>query len=146
MSRAKNTQQSVPTLWISLSFTVLLILIAASFQKYYFLTPSTTNSTLAFFQTAYTASWFVLVAVPPLVLLLVPFRGLAVKIWLIAASAIFPLAVIGDHAALFAAFGDAYTDYLLTYPVLLVSHVIIPVAYILLFALRGPARETAATD
>ena len=143
MSRAKNTQQSVPTLWISLSFTVLLILIAASFQKYYFLAPSPTDPVLAFFQTLYTTGWFILVAVPPLVLLLVPFRGLAVKIWLIAASAIFPIAVIGDHAALYAAFGDAYTDYLLTYPVLLVSHVIIPVAYILLFLFRGSNREAS---
>jgi hypothetical protein len=62
---------------------------------------------------------------------------------LIAASAIFPIAVIGDHAALYAAFGDAYTDYLLTYPVLLVSHVIIPVAYILLFLFRGSNREAS---
>jgi protein-S-isoprenylcysteine O-methyltransferase Ste14 len=146
LSRAKNTQQSVPTLWISLSFTVLLVLIATSFQKYYFLAPSETNSTLAFFQILYTAGWFILVAVPPLVLLLVPYRGLAIKIWLIAASAIFPIAVIGDHATLYATFGDAYTDYLITYPVLLVSHVLIPAAYILLFSLRGPARETAATD
>ena len=143
MSRAKNTQHSVPTLWISLSFTVLLILIAASFQKYYFLAPSPTDPVLAFFQTLYTTGWFILVAVPPLVLLLVPFRGLAVKIWLIAASAIFPIAVIGDHAALYAAFGDAYTDYLLTYPVLLVSHVIVPVAYILLFLFRGSNREAS---
>ena len=143
MSRAKNTQQSVPTLWISLSFTVLLILIAASFQKYYFLAPSSTNSVLAFFQTLYTTGWFILVAVPPLVLLLVPFKGLAVKVWLIVASAIFPVAVIGDHAALYAAFGDAYTDYLLTYPVLLVSHVIVTAAYIVLFSLRGSSREVS---
>jgi hypothetical protein len=71
----------------------------------------------------------------------VPFKGLAVKIWLIVASAIFPLAVIGDHAALYAAFGDAYTDYLLTYPVLLLSHVIVPAAYIVMFSLRGSSRE-----
>lgn len=143
MSRAKTTQQSVPVLWISLSFTGLLILIAASFQKYYFLAPSSTNSVLAFFQTLYTTGWFILVAVPPLVLLLVPFKGLAVKIWLIVASAIFPLAVIGDHAALYAAFGDAYTDYVVTYPVLLVSHVIVPAAYIFMFSLRGSSREVS---
>jgi hypothetical protein len=138
MANASRAQRSNSLLWTSLAFTVLLVLISASFQSYFFLSPSATYPTLGFFQTLYTTTWFILVAAPPLILIIVPYGSTAVRVWLIAAAAVFPLAVIGDHIALTATYGSPYIDYLGTYPILLVSHLLVPAAYIVLFSRRAP--------
>ena len=144
MANASSSQRSNSLIWTSVAFTVLLCLISASFQSYFFLSPSTTNPTLGFFQTLYTTTWFILVAAPTIILILVPYTGMAVRVWLIVSVSLFPLAIIGVHATLVASYGNPYIDYLGSYPIMLVSHILIPAAYIVLFT-RKPKVAKAET-
>lgn len=146
MSTNRYARIGLPIVWISAINSVLLVLIALSFSKYFFFAPSATNPTLAVFQVIYLTGWILLAALPPVVLLFVANPGRLVKSLLIAAVSIFPFAAIADHITLAASYGDPYLGYLVNYPILFVSHAVIPVIYILIFSLMNepstiPARK-----
>jgi hypothetical protein len=134
MSKATYARQTIPTVWVSAIFTGLLALIALSFPKYFLIDPSPTNSTLAAFQISYNVSFLIIALVPPVVLTIAPTLNRTLKILLISSVSIFPVSIIATHLTLAATQGKPYLDYLAVYPILFVSHLVIPAAYILIFA------------
>lgn len=133
----RYSSSPVKNIWISAVFSGILLLVAASFQKYFFFAPSSTNPALGAFQTLYMVGFILLVVVPPAIFAFVPKPSRNYKSAVIVAASVLPFAAIASHVTLAISYGDPYLNYLATYPVLFLSHVIIPGAYILVSSARS---------
>ena len=84
----------------------------------------------------YMVGFALLVLAPPAIFAFVPKPGRVVKSIIIVVVSVLPFAAIASHVTLGVSYGNPYLNYLAAYPVLFASHVIIPVAYILICSLR----------